>query len=883
MDDEAENLELPMTLRGIEYGEFFRRIMNEDTKNQLLSLQETLQSYLSMIIHFFPTLTGHDYQHALRTLSNLESLFRILGILDYFTEKPEAGEEQEHAKQQEYLIILICACVLHDIGMGPITEEDLDRVRNRTFSMTSEEENEIRKKHHDRSYDWITKSRMADEHLGENLCLNSKQRETIGQIARAHRKVKFFDDQFFIVEENKDYAFFGAALRLADQMDLSPNRVKGFGIDLDFIERTEDRETRRELLSNIAEKTVFVVPQKRELVLKSEAPLKLTMETLHALDYLTEKIEGAIGEVRDVPWQGNAILPRSLNHQFGIEGLERGYNPQLRSDYRSVWNYLSRELYAPDVRDEIPIREAVANAIDTGLLLELMSDETAHVLVRDKGKIIVIEDNGTGINHDVIENHLKVLGSSYYSSPKFTGWLNTHNWTDFSVVGRFGIGTFSYLLTSGSFTLDTVTSDGEAHRVLFTERFGVAKELPKDVVMSRGTRVQIPCETRPKSWASSKDLEKLLARLFPRPSIQLSLVSDNKSKPVRIGYYERKEHSRIRQNPKSYSIHFEDFNRLEDGSSIGFTFRASIPKGKSTFRQTLPRLVSLYQYVSRFVLRDRQRHSYRPKFDNEYRARHFLRTKSLLQTMHRFTRVRAGIFDLYTEGMAITHLRNMIGCLLHAFRLMEEHGLFGENVHSCRYWIDLKSNLVKLEITKKTVFGLDAMPYINELEKLLKHPAETILSHDDVPWEFRETFRLATLSPFQIVYPEDSKDPQVRDAQGIIQDQLLNNFINPESFMRKLPVWDIDEEKLVSFGNYLDDDKTKRFSLVALGIINALHFHEVKIDLKNILKISNAQIKKQGLGDHNLMVVLPWSMNMFLVTKYLTRIGYPRPRSSIVI
>ena len=48
---------------------------------------------------------------------------------------------------------------------------------------------------------------------------------------------------------------------------------------------------------------------------------------------------------------------------------------------------------------------------------------------------LVVEDNGIGMNLDVIKFHLMRVGASYYDTPQF----HTDN-KDFSPISKFGIG-----------------------------------------------------------------------------------------------------------------------------------------------------------------------------------------------------------------------------------------------------------------------------------------------------------------------------------------------------------------------------------------------------------------------------------------------------------
>jgi molecular chaperone HtpG len=70
---------------------------------------------------------------------------------------------------------------------------------------------------------------------------------------------------------------------------------------------------------------------------------------------------------------------------------------------------------------------------------------------------LVVEDNGIGMDLDIIQSHLLRVGSSFYSTPQF----DTEN-EDFSPISRFGIGILTCFMVSDN--IEIVTYRGEEGR-----------------------------------------------------------------------------------------------------------------------------------------------------------------------------------------------------------------------------------------------------------------------------------------------------------------------------------------------------------------------------------------------------------------------------------
>jgi hypothetical protein len=366
-----------------------------------------------------------------------------------------------------------------------------------------------------------------------------EMREKLAHICRAHRKINLIHEPY--LRDNPDVAFLGALLRLADQMDMSPDRVKDrlverqvLGHMLKEAETPEAEIQIREFLKSFAEKEWYLDFQENEntLVLKSRIKIdELTIWTLEALHELTYDIEKTIEETKNVGFSRIPVLPRRLVVSFSIEG-EASNTHELRADYSRVWEYLNVYLYPKENKAEIAIREAVTNALDScNLQLQYDQSSSCSVKIIVRKDRIEIRDNGCGMPLEIIEDHLKVLGSSYYDSAAFKGNPFLLSNDKIPIIGQFGIGVFSYLLLCDYFEIITATEKGSAYRILFSKRFGVTTEIKESGDFERGTTLILPKPRRVRVgiWDDFERLKKIICETFVFPSVPITIENEDKS------------------------------------------------------------------------------------------------------------------------------------------------------------------------------------------------------------------------------------------------------------------------------------------------------------------------------------------------------------------
>ena len=194
------------------------------------------------------------------------------------------------------------------------------------------------------------------------------------------------------------------------------------------------------------------------------------------------------------PWRGvksdvrlQGVLPSALKFE-----LDRGRLLNLLVGH-TIYNDAT-----------VAIRELLQNAIDAvrfqhhlskrdALAQEAaMSMGSVRVHWRHKERALIVEDDGTGMDKDVIQNHLMKVGSSFYNTPRFEAENR-----GFTPISRFGIGILTCFMISDDVEIITCRA-GRAHRIRMTsvEADYLLRELPlRDPKLSgltpHGTRVTL--------------------------------------------------------------------------------------------------------------------------------------------------------------------------------------------------------------------------------------------------------------------------------------------------------------------------------------------------------------------------------------------------------
>lgn len=526
----------------------YKGLEAKDPKRQLSNILDAVYGFskdlLERIAASFPDFTPHGIGHIDRVIRNLCDLI------------PTDVIEEMSA---EHLFILLSATILHDIGMAASDTSDIDEIAAalKIKQSPSLDLAAIREEHHERSAEWILRSRHLEEMGFRGLKNGTGLKKAIALVAKAHRKIPLASIEFEKMSHETgihSLSFLGAALRLADEMDITVDRISWIANRPKLLDTMMDKQREAFLTHSIVKD--WRISRRGEIVtlhadvddiVSEGVTLIRSSEVLLILDALTRKLKKTVQETGIIPWKSEQYaFPIELQLHTIVTDPKLG--PSIRpniltkADAPSVVEYLTKALY----RDHNSvIRELVSNGIDACGPLGVSEEYSPLVTVKlkvlekpaewmpvhdDRCIVLEVSDNGIGMNQGVLVNHCLVLGSSYMQSPHYLeslkerGILATHH----TAIGRFGIGLFSSLSMSEVVQIETVPF--EDPKTEFVARLSqylspVFKRRSTMDDIPHGTRVTIPFDygymhsDRFGYW----DLCDYLKSTFVRPRSNLSI------------------------------------------------------------------------------------------------------------------------------------------------------------------------------------------------------------------------------------------------------------------------------------------------------------------------------------------------------------------------
>lgn len=114
-------------------------------------------------------------------------------------------------------------------------------------------------------------------------------------------------------------------------------------------------------------------------------------------------------------------------------------------------------------RPEVALRELVQNSIDACLLRASLEKSwndkydpkiSIRLYADDRGRILEVEDNGMGMDQEIIDNYYTKVGTSFYTSESFQ-LLKAEERVDFEPTSRFGVGILSVFMVADEFVVET--------------------------------------------------------------------------------------------------------------------------------------------------------------------------------------------------------------------------------------------------------------------------------------------------------------------------------------------------------------------------------------------------------------------------------------------
>ncbi len=405
-------------------------IKNPDLLSSIIECEKQITPILQQYISHFPEYTDHSINHSWI-------------VLRYAIELLDDGISKLN---EDELYVLIMAALLHDIGMSP-SKKMQDTLKEKSDDLP----NEIRKIHHELSYEYIIQN-------WETLKIpNKNYAKAIGLVAMGHRKVDLFDSNLyeheFIVKGGKKFVclpYLAGLLRLADELDITNDRTPELLFDNHYPSEETSKEEWEKHRANY-----FINYRDNNIIISAECSLR---NVYYGLLEQKNKIQSVINDFQKLIH----LFPKSksclsLKYSNLIQKIETiGFIPiqiGFSFDFQNTFNaFIGKNLYNDDF---VAIREVIQNAIDSCLYkTRINTNYTPSIKLKLSEDKLEIEDNGLGMDFFIIENYFAKLNSSYYLQESVS--------KKYESISQFGVGVFSYFLLCDSFDVETKKENNDA-------------------------------------------------------------------------------------------------------------------------------------------------------------------------------------------------------------------------------------------------------------------------------------------------------------------------------------------------------------------------------------------------------------------------------------
>ena len=416
-----------------------------------------------MIRDQFPMYTLHDEVHICNVLRIMDNLL---------------GDQTGSLSRDEAAMLILAACC-HDVGMSCSEEEkaelldNTDRLaryleRNHSEYIKAYAENPdepkltdgmlqryLRSIHHERSQELLEGIEWPQVLVGK------VDVDDLFRVCRSHGE-SVFDLNGLESTPSADLRFCAVLLRLADILDFDTSRAPKAVYDYSGLDRPEGSEakiSREEWQKHIASQGFDFahIPDRQvpyDLPYHAKCASMQIEQTVNSyLDWADRELSECSRLLRsygEKKWK-DFVLPGKIKRTIKADGYVSGQY-HLTMDQDQIMELLvGEELYSDP---SVFVRELIQNAIDAvrtrqQLDRNLPGNWKPQVNIRswmdEEGyHWFRIEDNGTGMTKEIIENHFLKIGSSYYASDAFEKEkIRCKADPDYTPISRFGIGILS--------------------------------------------------------------------------------------------------------------------------------------------------------------------------------------------------------------------------------------------------------------------------------------------------------------------------------------------------------------------------------------------------------------------------------------------------------
>ena len=209
-------------------------------------------------------------------------------------------------------------------------------------------------------------------------------------------------------------------------------------------------------------------------------------------------------------------------------------NTQFMLEKKQVIDLLmGTKLYG---KTDVALRELIQNSIDACLVSEALHKKwgiqyipkvSINLFNTDENMILEVEDNGIGMDQEVIDKYYSKVGSSFYKSPEYYE-LKAQTKANFQPTSRFGIGILSCFMITDEIHVETKKIKGPAES---SQALDLKIQGYDSIFYTKKGRREFPGTlttlylNNDNPWAvtSDKDILEQLRMQFPNPPFNIDI------------------------------------------------------------------------------------------------------------------------------------------------------------------------------------------------------------------------------------------------------------------------------------------------------------------------------------------------------------------------
>lgn len=478
---------------------------NSNYKEEYLSILKIIEKPAADLLEFtktnYPNYTDHTLQHSYRILRYLYSIL---------------GNKMKDSLTATEIFCLILSAMFHDIGMSNSTEDDKEKLRIEHGKFAVEPIHNF--------FDHLKIINNIDRFVNCVSYVCESHTKDLQQLYKEH----LFTRKDTINGEIVRYGCLTILLRVGDLMDMEEDRTS-------YIVQT--------IFPEYFQKDNSLKHHKRCVELKnfnySDKSIEVTVETVDRENY--KLWSSWFTYLKDEIIQANTYYFRDFVEGEGIPKFEYTIKPadganfsteEIRfeiDDKGALWEIISNSIYTAEYDF---LRELSQNAIDACLMdcylnkdniLQCayqrewsVEDYCVHIMFSEESNILVVHDNGIGMDMNTLKKYLFKTADSGYRH------INVERDFLFPAIAKFGIGFIACLTKADDIRIFTQGVDAQEQ---------IAVEIEKDsnlAFIERREKTEFHgtvIELKLKDSYTLLSIQRYLQQYFCAAAIRIELVN----------------------------------------------------------------------------------------------------------------------------------------------------------------------------------------------------------------------------------------------------------------------------------------------------------------------------------------------------------------------